>query len=312
MISRIVVIFLIPAAFCGQNVSAQTLRVDSTSASVGYDFGGKLLPTWSGGGLLAVEAVSTSSPVVRVFGRDGHQMAVFAVTIPKARTIMVWSVSRGSSGVVALSGSAIDAEGRRSFFVALFPPGGALEKVILTGAYFPRLITVALDGTVWTQGYSVGKDVVDPNIFWHFDESGKKIGSMVPQSTFAVLHDLESPDNRIGASANRVAWLCPKERRYIELSSDGKITTDTEVTIPKDEQTEDFVLMDDGHAFVRTVAGPPLRISLYSLDTKTGLLRSAFLPASVPARSVRLLAGEGKFLIGLGPGGSILTLTVEQ
>lgn len=298
---------------CSHSAVAGTLSTVGTAVIANYDFGGKPSPVWSGGALLAIDRDATFDPIIHVFGRNGGEITTIPVTVPDAVTISVFAVSRGPNGQMAACGAAFDAKGRMSPFVALFPTGGDSEKLIATQSYSPWLITFAPDGTIWTQGNTVGKTAAAADIIWHFDQGGNKIGSAVPQSsftadsTFALSQMLRDPGNQLAASASGIAWLCPGRQRYVEINLSGSVTTDVStVGFQRGEQAGVLVFTDDGLVFIDSQMGPPVHLNLYSLDRAKGQL----IAATPPQPLFRLLGADGRNVVGMA-GRTVVFMTVQ-
>jgi len=147
-------------------------------------------------------------------------------SVPGANSISVYSFSHGADGTIALAGAAFDAEGRGAPLVAWIKPFGQSSTVVRTDPYNPKKVTIASDGTVWTVGSQEypGKSQLDPNagVFRHWDQSGKLIGSYVPQAIFANARQSVNTIDRLVPAKNGVAWFSAHSGQYFEISSTGK------------------------------------------------------------------------------------------
>jgi hypothetical protein len=278
--------------FACQLQSASAASLAKSSAEINYDLAGKGPIRWSGGALSAVEGQSGFLPVVRLFGRDGIQLAALAVAIPEAKIVAVHSVARGRNGLVAMAGSAGDSEGRTTGFIALYPPDGSARKVIPIPfeVYSPIAIALAEDGSAWTAGIP-GKHAPGHNVFWHFDPLGTKTGSAVDLNSFSG--PLAIPGGLFAASPRGLVWISPKDGRYLELSLDGVVTTDIAVNFPSASLISGLAVTEDGQTFVQVQTRQPFQITICSIDKKSG-----DLTVVVKSPEFYLLGAEGNTLMG--------------
>lgn len=287
--------FLLTGFACQlQTASTASLAKSESSTDMDYDVAGKGPIGWSGGALFAVEAQSSILPVVRLFGRDGIQLAALAVNIPDARIVGVYSVARGSNGLVAIAGGAGYSEGRTTDFIALYPADGSVRKVIPipVDIYHPNAIAVAADGSVWTAGIPQ-KNASDHNVFWHFDSLGNKIGSAVSATMLPGSLALRSA--LFAASPQGLVWVCPRDGRYLELSLDGDVTNDVTVKFPSTTSiVTGLTVTEDGQRFVQVQSKQPRQITIYSIDKKSGDLA---VLANSP--DFHLVGADGNNLVGV-------------
>lgn len=306
MLQEIVALALGFAFAYPPNSCAAELSV-SGSAFISYDWAANFVPRWSGGGLLSVEGESSSSPVVRAFGSDGFQIAALPVIIPNATLVVIYAASRGVTGLIAATGAFKGSQGRHGAFVAIFPPDGGSEKIVMTNPYVPDLIAVAADGTFWTSGRTSGnQNAATAGVLWHFDQNGRKLGSAVHQKDISSQRNIADPGNQMAASSTRIAWLCPKEGRYMEISVAGAEITNIPVSFRNGEEVVGFALTEEGQAFVQTQFAPPAQLTLYSFDTHSGLLSK-----TTPPRPMGLVGSNGNTIVGLA-GNTLMYLTAGQ
>lgn len=281
--------------FCSQILPAAVILTSAGTTSTTYDYFGNRTPTWSGGTLLALENDSTSSPIIKVFGRDGRQVSSLPLTIPQAEVIVVRGIARGDSGLLVACGRAIDGQGRQVAFLALFPPNSGELAVVALKDYYAEQPAVAPDGTIWTVGYEPARRS-KADIIRHFDVNGKTIGSLIPADTFPSMLVLADAHNQFAVSANRVAFFAPSAGRYIELSLDGNVTTDIKTgALGQREKVYSFALTNDGRTFFTTQdPTPPRDRNLYLLDTRSG----QFTAVAMPIGLIGLHGGDGNNLVG--------------
>jgi hypothetical protein len=279
----------------------------SPAVSVADDLTGKPIPVWSGGALVAVDISVLNSPNIRLFGRDGHEISNFWLTIAQARAIGVTGWAHGVNGLVALTGVASANDGQQSSYLALFSQDGSGERVIALNDYYAKKVVVASDGTVWTQGVTRGPNAAGANVFKHFSQAGIMTGSAVPQASFSSTDSLSTA--RIAVSSNRIGWFAPGENRYIELSLDGTVIADLRTTpLQKGEKVNGFALTDGGQTFITTQNGAPPH-QLYSLDRTTGSLLT-----ETPPETMYIYGADANALVAhtQGGNGTFKFLTVQN
>jgi hypothetical protein len=219
------------------------------------------VPKWSNGFLVAVQGDNTANPLIWLINRNGQQTVPF--TIPGARTMLLYDWDRGADGTIGMSGYAADSDGRFSAFIAFISPNEWESHVIRTLGYRPAKVAVAADGTLWASGceYVISANgrptsalIPGAGVIRHFDRSGKLLGAYIPQSTVGGPLILSSWQSGLRASRDRVAWLSV-DGRFVEITLDGKVTTDMAVPVPGGESTEitGFALTDGGDAFISVV-----------------------------------------------------------
>lgn len=227
------------------------------AASIGDSLGNKRLPNWSHGALLTEEGLGTTTPSFFSYDRRGNVVGSVFFSIPGSTHLALADFSRATDGMVAVCGSANDAEGRTAPFVAWVNPGSQTAIVVRTTPYRPRNVTVDSDGTIWTVGFealSDGRDTPNPNasIFRHWDRAGHLVGSSFPQSK---LKDARSIFflNYLRFARGRVAWFSMREGRYIELSLAGDVMKDVAVPLSSPMlRVNGMALTDSGNVILGT------------------------------------------------------------
>ncbi|MGA2588509.1 MAG: hypothetical protein ABSH32_01215 [Bryobacteraceae bacterium] len=132
-------------------LSAATWTLRHTM-KLSYDAGGKRIPHWSNGSLVALESDGIAAPAFLTFDREGVQVATSVLSIPGASAIHVFDWRRGADGRLAACGTADDREGRRGPFMATMSPSGEDLRVIRVSPFFPGLVTVDSDGVSGRSG----------------------------------------------------------------------------------------------------------------------------------------------------------------
>jgi hypothetical protein len=179
---------LLPVCCTVFSASAASLVVTGGTTIGSYNFAGKASPSWTNGGLVALESETSAEPVVHLFNAAGQEVRTIYFTIPEARVVGVRGSSAGNDGTVTLCGWTQNAEGHLGQFVAIAPPDASSPiTVVRTDPYAPHAITMSPDGTIWTKGiyYNPSKSALDKQatggVIRHFDHTGKPIAAFIPQ-----------------------------------------------------------------------------------------------------------------------------------
>lgn len=235
-------------------------------------------PQWSGGAYIADEGDASAVPVAVLFGRDGQEFSRIELrltdvqkSVPNAERATIFGQARGADGTVVLSASAIiNGKGEGKPFLAIFTNQGQLERIVRTASYLAREIVVTPDGDIWTSGH-MSPMSNSASIFRHFDKTGELIGSFGPQASFRSVGTAGDPRNRLVSSTDRLAFLCPMEHRYIELSLNGSVIADVSITLPSaTEQASGLALTAEGKILISTFDHKLHQSNVYILDAKSG------------------------------------------
>jgi len=238
---------------------ANTLAVTGET-KIGYDFGGKPLPRWTGGVLAQLDDTVETAPVLRAFDKDGKQVLDLLITVPDARFIQVIDYARGLDGSLAISGTGYSGDGRAAAFLTRISSDGQQQKMIRTSPYVPYVVAVAADGTIWTAGWEIVDGVlVNPNhdMIRHFDPSGRLLGSFIPRSSLEVYGNRLHPAERshLVVSHDRIGWYSELSRVYIEFSPDGGVIDRyPTATLDVNRKVSGVGLCDDGSLFVSAIS----------------------------------------------------------
>jgi hypothetical protein len=230
---------------------------ETAAGSIGDTLGNKQIPNWSGGALITEEGLGTTTPFFISYDRRGNVLGSVPFSIPGATYLSLVDFSRAADGMVAVCGSATDAEGRTAPFVAWVDPGSRKSVVVRTAPYHPRKVTVDADGTIWTVGFESMPN--QPNtansagfIFKKWDRSGQLAGSYLTQSQLKDARNVYAADF-LRSSRGRVAWFSSREGRYIEVSLSGTIIKAAEVQLPNPKiHISGMALADSGEVILST------------------------------------------------------------
>jgi hypothetical protein len=139
--------------------------------------------------------------------------------------VLIYSATSKSDGGIVVGGSAEQADGTATSFIALLDRQGKMTDVIQTKGFVPANVCQAPDGTVWSFGGTGYGDHSGPNpgdTLRHFDFRKGQIGSYLPRSTFPK-HPAPEMLAFIRCSATEAVAYSTTAREYIEMQYDGKV-----------------------------------------------------------------------------------------
>jgi hypothetical protein len=148
---------------------------------------------WSHGAFLYME--SGYPPAFYTLDREGNWIYSAAFRAPNGA--LAWSndYDRETDGSIVLAGQYSSDQGAVPF-LAWISVDGKTQRLVPTTPYFPYMLSVAPDGTVWTIGHEmINGDPKAPGlepdagVLRHFDGTGKLLGSALPQSRFKTSHE---------------------------------------------------------------------------------------------------------------------------
>lgn len=154
---------------------------------------------------------------------------------------------------------AYSSDGKLAPFIAIKASRQRDTQLIRTFPYWPVLLSVAPDGTIWTTGEEMTSDRklsgdgVNPNgdVVRHFDRSGKLIGSAIPRQT--VSPPFRDSHGYLVAKSDRIGWYSPVQGNgiYVELSPvRPKGYRVYAGLLGEKGQANGFALTDSGEVFV--------------------------------------------------------------
>jgi hypothetical protein len=150
-------------------------------------------------------------------------------------------------------------------FLAFISPEGQTKHLIRTAPYYPRMLTIAQDGTLWTLGLEeIHRRIKDPEldpkdgILRQFDRGGTVMASALPQGDFLAKGETWRVSGKLSAVRDRLAWYSSMgtKSRYVEIPTD-KIEQHFFPGAPdqgRDGSIDGFAVTDAGDATV-TVDG---------------------------------------------------------
>lgn len=227
---------------------------------------------WRHGGFIMIDMVNPLAKTFTIVDRDGLVSSIFDFSIPDTSRVWVLGSDRDYAGNVVFAGRATSRDGRYAPFIAIKSAQGGDVQLIRTYPYWPVLLSVAPDGTIWTTGEemtSEGKvNAVginpNPDVLRHFDRSGKLLGSAVPRKT--VFPGDRFAHGYLVATSDRVGWYSPIHGpgTYVELSPTLDNVKVYNGLSNEKGQADGFALTESGKVFVTHYAQQ--KQATYTLD----------------------------------------------
>ena len=272
---------------------------------------------WSHGAFVLVDMVAPLTKTFTVVNRDGSISSTWNFSIPETSHLWVHGYDRDPAGDLVAAGRAYSSDGKLAPFIAIKAAKSEEVQLVRTYPYWPALLAVAPDGTIWTAGYEMTYertytgDGVNRNAdaIRHFDRTGKLLGSGVPGLT--VHPRWRTGDGYLVATSERVGWYAPIKGAgtYVELPathpSDYKVYPGF-----GDEKGEadGFALTDSGKAFVTHHAHD--KQTTYLLDRASGQWSEVSFPGGDPR--MRLEGSEKETLVFEDPKGLVFYDTPQS
>ena len=157
---------------CAQSPPAYVQRraVNAESSMLGT------LPTvWSGDALLTADFNGSDLPVIQRLDR-GRVLEKIPFAIPGSKSVRIEALAGWSDGRLAVIGSALHAKGKPWNYLTLIAADRQSAVAKDLENFFPKLIVVAPDGTVWVMGASrEPQGTWYNNILRHYDKEGKPL-----------------------------------------------------------------------------------------------------------------------------------------
>jgi hypothetical protein len=256
------------------------------------------------------------------FQENGTLSANLLLQIPHADRIYLHDFDLGADSTVVACGVAFSGSGQPGAFIARFAPDGQELKLIQTNPYWPWMISLAPDGSIWTVGNEQfpgadgGPGVVNPaaNAVRHYSSTGVLIGSTEPQAKTSALR---THSGYLKTTGDRIGWYSPENGPgvYVEFSPDLKQES-TYPGIPSrdfDVQVNGLALTDSANAFAaaNTALIDKARptATLFRLDRPSKLWVPVPLGQDAP-KNLELWGSRGDSLIFRGPVKSALPTLV--
>ena len=276
---------------------------------------------WSHGAFLHAVGAGGLSPTFYTLSREGRFVSSITPQISDTTAVSLIDFDRAPDGSIVYTGQSASAYGGPQPFLVYLSPTGETTHLIATAPYWPWMLTIAPDGTVWTVGFEmVRRQLRAPElnpqagVLRHFDQTGKLLQSDIPQSRFTTpLQSSRLNHGFLVATRDRLSWYTPKynllaERsEYVEISP-GSQQTQHYLGLPPPTREgfyTGFAVTDAGQVFVsyEDHTNPQPRPPDYHLRTVYRLDRSAshWIPVLVPEfgpyPDPHLIGAEGDQLV---------------
>jgi hypothetical protein len=172
---------------------------------------GSAIPHWEKGYLISItsEATQPNTPDVRLYDASGRKVREAAIWFEGARDLFVLSAAVARGGTILASGTAVNSDGNRAYFIAMAGATGTVTAAIQTNPLLAKQICAAPDGTVWAFGgleRNLGGPRPQGDLLRHFDFQKGLIGSLLPSSGFDP--KLGRPDLETGRAGEEVYMRC--------------------------------------------------------------------------------------------------------
>lgn len=186
-----------------------------------------LMPETNGDVFIVRHVADPTDVAYSVYARDGKLVSRFKIEIPEARQTIGGRIAAlpGGLGYVAVAIAVNSTE--RVATLCFLDRGGRLQHILRTSPFWPYLITVAADGTIWAFG-AVGEDDVptsDERLLYHFSQTGELLGKMLPRRLFGSEPPFDPPDDlgdpQLTAAGDRVILYAAHTRQLFEFALDG-------------------------------------------------------------------------------------------
>ncbi len=272
---------------------------------------------WSHGAFILVDMVAPLTKTFTVVNRDGSISSTWNFSIPDTSHLWVFGYDRDPAGDLVAAGEAYSYDGKLAPFIAIKPAKSEEVQIIRTYPYWPALLAVAPDGTIWTAGDEMTYertytgDGVNRNgdAIRHFDRTGKLLGSGVPGLT--VRPGWRSHDGYLVATSERVGWYSPIKGAgtYVELPASHP--SDYKVYQGLGDQkgeADGFALTDSGKVLVTHYA--QYKQTTYTLDRASGQWSEVSFPGGDPR--MRLEGSEKETLVFEDPKGLVFYDTPQS
>jgi hypothetical protein len=202
---------------CAQSPPAYVQRraVNAESSMLGT------LPTvWSGDALLTADFNGSDLPVIQRLDR-GRVLEKIPFAIPGSKSVRIEALAGWSDGRLAVIGSALHAKGKPWNFLTLIAADRQSAVAKDLENFFPKLIVVSPDGTVWVMGASrEPQGTWYNNILRHYDKEGKPLDGRYFYYQPTVDHVTGSV---LRCSRDRLGWLT-NTNEYMEITFQGEVT----------------------------------------------------------------------------------------
>jgi hypothetical protein len=225
--------------FTASNTFAQEVSPSSRQVSYATIFGNHpfVLPKWDNGFLISWiydNPASDQNENLVVYDRDGKLVGKTRFWVQGASVLYIRDADIRSDGKVAVVGSMINESGQRSAFMAEVSMPAGIVHMVQTSPFEGQAVTFGPEETIWALGYQTNPNTnrnvlskADHYVVEKFGKDDVLLGQYVrrselPCSTHPAVPGNGSDNPRIAASADRVGFVAPACRMWVELSPSGE------------------------------------------------------------------------------------------
>ena len=295
-----------------------TARLPSSAWHYGFD-------KWTKGTYLRIDRSQLSEPSFYLFDKQGRQIATFSFAIPNADRIEVHDFDVAPDHSVVLCGDSFSRDGKPAYFVARVSPTVQQTKILRTTPYWPFLVSVAPDNSIWTigpqeifdtDGHSSRTDS-QANVLRHFNPDGNLIASFQPKWKFRLL---QTVSGFLVAKRDRIGWYAPSNGpgEYMEVNpttGEMKVYSNRDIADGpgSHHKISGFALTDSGDVFIARDSREAKTRTLLRLNRTENKWEPVKMPGTNEGPSPMLKGSDGDLLIFSGPGAlSFMTFTVVR
>lgn len=134
---------------------------------------------WNGSRFVGCDPCQAKSPVLFSVDSQGNREEII-FSLPGAGFVGALDYAAGRDGALVVVGYAVNNVPQTAFFIAWISPDRKRQIVTETWPYYPRIVTVGPDGTIWTMGQVKRDTSMAPlhyNVLRHYDPSGKLLAA---------------------------------------------------------------------------------------------------------------------------------------
>jgi len=264
------------------------------------------VPRWDGGYLLGYLGNLSSAPTIYSISRTG-KLEQILFTLKDAAQISLNDIAASPDGEIVVVGTAVSADSRAAAFLARVSADRTRQVVTQLWPYFPSVLTVTPDGTVWTIGQlkdEANIRVISKDVLRRFDSSGRLLGSKVLEVRGTHLQHLSF----LRSSRSLVGWFT-RDGQYLEFGLDGaelgRYDGPQGIEDLDSSQWKNFslTLTSDGEVVLAKANGA--KPEMFLLDRSARTWKPVTLPEEQSRPWRRILGADGNTVVTNGPSGRL-------
>ncbi len=261
------------------------------------------LPTYQAGYMFSSNQSHTAIWVDHADGSLGTALEK-APALPDSFRHDITGVAVSFDSTIAVSGSAMDKEGRFASFIAWFGMDGSLIRVVRISPFGAWDIGFTADGSLWVFGLEKAnmrdeKPVHD--VLRQYSADGKLVRSFLPR---VAARDLSHPvyDGVLVTSRNYAAIVSTSAGKCALISTDGTIVYEGSPDYPEGFDTVTGAVTDSGRIFVEgkwrgNVENDYPKTPIFEIDMESKTLGLVDTSAAFGEDYGILMGAEGENLV---------------